>query len=453
MSHSITPVQLPRNFPGEGSVQHPPLGYVPIAEHFAFDQVCEDEISAYLRTKWSSDFRFQLHAGSPMNLWALDENQAPFPIDVLIQLAINGSVTKLLGVAEIFSTVEDHFIYYRALSRNDGWKHSIRHALAFKSIYKKVLRTPDRPGRGNLWTLDIVADRINPYKRLRRRKRKTRQRYDDRNRKGHDRDFDNSASHKDDYSGDDSADSVYGHDDGEMHAEYDSVDASPVADGGTAHFQPRALSSHVTQAPHPSFQYFANHASFPCPSVAQIHESVAVPFNHTGHVPAFLSFPASAPMAYPPQRALENEYSAGQCGSTHQYAQDYTSGNFLDSSSEGLTTRMCSGIVYNEYGIPSTLPGIYSDYPRRTSIPPESCSTVSPGILQVGGNIQMRTEEGMQPPWSAQMSYVPYHPVHQPIVSPRPTHHSGDLFPLSAFPAPAHDRPHTGRAFEHMRFI
>ncbi|KAF7684506.1 Fork head like protein 2 [Astathelohania contejeani] len=71
----------------------------------------------------------------------------------LITEAIMNCPEKKLSLKDIYISIMNKYPYY---SRNDKtWQNSIRHNLSLNKAFYKVQRSPDNPGKGALWCVNL----------------------------------------------------------------------------------------------------------------------------------------------------------------------------------------------------------------------------------------------------------------------------------------------------------
>ncbi|XP_001637165.2 forkhead box protein D3-B [Nematostella vectensis] len=94
----------------------------------------------------------------------------PYSYIALICMAITSSPQRQLTLSEIYDFISQRFPFYQTCSIK--WKNSIRHNLTLNDCFIKLPREPNRPGKGNYWTIDPTSvDMFDNGSFLRRRKR------------------------------------------------------------------------------------------------------------------------------------------------------------------------------------------------------------------------------------------------------------------------------------------
>ncbi|KAK6487874.1 forkhead box protein M1-like [Huso huso] len=79
----------------------------------------------------------------------------PYSYMAMIQFAINSKKTKRMTLKEIYTWIEDHFLYFRHIAK-PGWKNSIRHNL---SLHDMFIRETSPDGKISYWTIRPEANR------------------------------------------------------------------------------------------------------------------------------------------------------------------------------------------------------------------------------------------------------------------------------------------------------
>ncbi|XP_041113110.1 forkhead box protein M1-like isoform X2 [Polyodon spathula] len=79
----------------------------------------------------------------------------PYSYMAMIQFAINSKKTKRMTLKEIYTWIEDHFLYFRHIAK-PGWKNSIRHNL---SLHDMFIRETSPDGKISYWTIHPEANR------------------------------------------------------------------------------------------------------------------------------------------------------------------------------------------------------------------------------------------------------------------------------------------------------
>ncbi|KAI0044290.1 winged helix DNA-binding domain-containing protein, partial [Auriscalpium vulgare] len=90
-----------------------------------------------------------------------------YPLPTLIKLAIHGSPRKRLTLQEIYTALEDRFVWFRENTAESAWKNSIRHNLSLRKCFLRVQRPITEPGKGSYWMIDLSQGEGN--KRVRKR--------------------------------------------------------------------------------------------------------------------------------------------------------------------------------------------------------------------------------------------------------------------------------------------
>ncbi|MGH0115619.1 UNVERIFIED_CONTAM: hypothetical protein FKN15_037942 [Acipenser sinensis] len=79
----------------------------------------------------------------------------PYSYMAMIQFAINSKKTRQMTLKEIYTWIEDHFLYFRHIAK-PGWKNSIRHNL---SLHDMFIRETSPDGKISYWTIRPEANR------------------------------------------------------------------------------------------------------------------------------------------------------------------------------------------------------------------------------------------------------------------------------------------------------
>lgn len=79
----------------------------------------------------------------------------PYSYMAMIQFAINSKRSRRMTLKEIYTWIEDHFLYFRYVAK-PGWKNSIRHNL---SLHDMFIRETTQDGKVSYWTIRPEANR------------------------------------------------------------------------------------------------------------------------------------------------------------------------------------------------------------------------------------------------------------------------------------------------------
>ncbi|KAI0309952.1 hypothetical protein OF83DRAFT_1025015, partial [Amylostereum chailletii] len=90
-----------------------------------------------------------------------------YPLPTLIKLAIYGSPRRKLTLQEIYTALEDRFVWFKENTHDMAWKNSIRHNLSLRKCFKRVQRPITEPGKGSYWMIDVTQGEGNKRQRKR----------------------------------------------------------------------------------------------------------------------------------------------------------------------------------------------------------------------------------------------------------------------------------------------
>ncbi|KAJ6488165.1 hypothetical protein C8R47DRAFT_978843 [Mycena vitilis] len=118
-----------------------------------------------------------LSQDAPVSLWSLTEPPSAdikpcVPYPMLMQLAIYGSEEKRLTLQGIYNAIAERFAYFREQDSMGilSWRKSMRHALSLYSVFVKIPKPFNVPGKGCAWILNIAAINDSQYSRARKRR-------------------------------------------------------------------------------------------------------------------------------------------------------------------------------------------------------------------------------------------------------------------------------------------
>ncbi|KAF8511975.1 hypothetical protein JB92DRAFT_347311 [Gautieria morchelliformis] len=78
-----------------------------------------------------------------------------YPIPTIIKCAILGSPREQLTLSEIYTAMEERFLFYKC-SDKKSWRNSVRHNLSLNNQFEKKTRPMTEPGKGHYWV--VVPD-------------------------------------------------------------------------------------------------------------------------------------------------------------------------------------------------------------------------------------------------------------------------------------------------------
>ncbi|KAF5347832.1 hypothetical protein D9758_013829 [Tetrapyrgos nigripes] len=123
------------------------------------------------KAKEGQEIRDFYHLGGhgPVSLNMLPDpkrsSERPTPlIHQLAVIAIHQSPDGMLMFHEIKDAIQRRYAFY---ANDTKWENSLRHALSYHSVFRRVERASNAPGRGSYWSIDVAL--LGETKRQRKR--------------------------------------------------------------------------------------------------------------------------------------------------------------------------------------------------------------------------------------------------------------------------------------------